>query len=185
LASSVDHAFPRLHQDYFLHSSHEIVKRAVKILLEKGYGRQSHSTVAAAAADATATGSQGQNSACNELESHPSDEGTKSGTAVDDETQPDSTSEEDKPPLRSGLKIVDIDVEAEFLQSLQEHSTKCGHVMHPDEPRKIGFDALTQWHCPVCDTKISTITVKHGSSVCGVLLQSFPTTVVTTVNATR
>jgi hypothetical protein len=62
---------------------------------------------------------------CNELESSPSDEGTKSDTAVDDETQPDSTSEEGKPPLRSGLKIIGIDVDAEFLQSLQEHSARC------------------------------------------------------------
>jgi hypothetical protein len=123
LASSVDHALPRLHQDHFLHSSHEMVERAVKILLEKGYGRQCHSTVTAAAAAAASTtavittGSQGQNSACNEVGSPPSDEGTKPDTAVDDETQPDPTSEKDKPPLRSGLKIVDIDVETDFLQS--------------------------------------------------------------------
>jgi hypothetical protein len=145
-----------LHQDHFLHSSDEAVKSAVGILLKKSYGTYPTVAAAAAAAAATTTAarSQGRDGACNEVESPPSNEGTKSNTAVDDETQPDSTSEEDKPPLRSGLKIVDIDFEAEFLQSLQKHAAKCGNVMHPDKPRKIGFDALTRWHCPVCATEI-------------------------------
>jgi hypothetical protein len=80
--------------------------------MEKGYGRQFYSTVAAVA------GSQEQKSACNELEFPPSDEGTKPDTAVDDKKQPDPTSEEDKPPLQSRLKSVDIDVETEFLEGL-------------------------------------------------------------------
>jgi hypothetical protein len=80
--------------------------------------------------------SHGNDSACNEMESPHSDQGTKLDTAVDNETQPDPTSEEDKPPLRSRLKIVDIDVQTKFLQSFQEHAAKCGHVMDPERIMK-------------------------------------------------
>ena len=75
-------------------------------------------------------------------------------------------------PLRTGLKLVDIDEEAKFLHEQQHHSITCRHIMRIVKTEKRGFDLKQFWSCQFCHTQIlqrssrdSTITQKQPGPV--------------------
>jgi hypothetical protein len=65
------------------------------------------------------------------------------------------SSESDKENKKpAGLKIVDIDVDDDFIRQSQAHVMKCQHGMHRDFQTKMGFDLVELWKCNYCKVKI-------------------------------
>jgi hypothetical protein len=64
----------------------------------------------------------------------------------------ESENKENKKP--AGLKIVDIDVDDDFILENQAHAMTCRRRMHRVSQTKMGFDLVELWTCNYCKLKI-------------------------------
>ncbi len=77
---------------------------------------------------------------------------TVTATATANSNRTESSSKNDKenkmPP--AGLKIVDMDVDDNFIQESQVHANKCHCPMTRVSQTKMGFDLKEHWRCSFC-----------------------------------
>jgi hypothetical protein len=77
---------------------------------------------------------------------------TVTATATANSNPTESSSENDKENMRppAGLKIVDMDVNDDFIQEIQAHANKCHCPMTRVSQTKMGFDLKEHWKCSFC-----------------------------------
>jgi hypothetical protein len=151
---------PRINPNHFLKSKDKAVKEAVEALVKAGFAgnvpthasfERQESTTAASALAAPPDADQ-------ENTPPDDDDDVLQGTDADQENTPPDDDDDDvlqgTEQLRSGLKIVDINVHEDFMRQMQQHAATCHHLMEHGATKRMGFDMRTDWSCSVCGEKI-------------------------------